>query len=641
MTFTYNPLDADTREVRLLIVHPAADQAAELNCTLQTVSLLDRPKFFALSYVWGSSPPAHPIILSDSSAITPPNAAMLVTDNVNDALRELRGLRTNMAFWVDAVCINQSDPAEKNVQIPLMGQIYSQAAAVFAWLGKANTNMHLALDWASTFMPATASDTPKTPYWTDLAVKAQGSQEARDRFDVSTLMACLGQCDILRHPYWCRMWTFQEFELPPREPICAIGPRFFSATHFRETQRPLNELRERALQRLSDGLVERNRRADEGLSIDDGRDPYRQAMRELLEELAGKSRRLPGGLDVRAQRMSNRHQERAQTLQSLLLQTHGRRCKDARDRVYALYGLDPAAQAAHPPDYRKTKEDVMLETIEYLVNSDVAGLSAFVVHGLSEDRLQRSDQLSWMIDFSRGAVDDKEPIRFLLYPPVTRALENRFDINKRARIDLDSKTLTVWALGLGRVQAKINFGPNKMEVLATLARLFGFMTDNATMAGGPMPQVFLERSLQPRMARLCAVHHSQNVEFPTEQIISAYDHIFRVLKDSPEVRWAVTTCYGVVSAAVANLVGMAMFITSKGVLGLCDELIELGDEVAMSPRVAVTLVFRDYGNQGSGAEAVCRMVGAAHCDTVTGGEFFDQGFVESLAEEELREYNVI
>lgn len=640
MTFTYKPLDADTREIRLLIVHPATDQATELNCTLQTASLLDHPKFFALSYVWGSSPPAHSIILSDSSAITSPNAAMLVTENVNDALRQLRGLRTSMALWIDAVCINQSDAVEKNVQIPLMGQIYSQAATVFAWLGKANTNIHLALDWASTFMPATASDTPKTPYWPDLAVKAQESQEARDRFDVSTLMACLGQYDILRHPYWRRMWTFQEFELPPREPICVIGPRFFSATHFRETQRPLNELRERALQRLADGLVERNRRADEGISIDDGRDPYRQAMRELLEELAGKSRTLPGGLDAKAQRMSNRHEEGAQTLQNLLLQTHGRKCKDARDRVYALYGLDLAAQAVHPPDYRKTKEDVMLETIEYLVNSDVAGLLIFMIHGLSEDRLQRSDQPSWMIDFSKGAVDDKESMRFLLYPPVTKALEDRFDINKRARIDLDSKTLTVWALGLGRVQAKINFGRSKMEVLAALARLFGFVTD-ATMTGGPVPQVFLEESLHPRMARLCAVHHSQNVEFPAEQIISAYDYIFRVLKDSPEVRWAVTTCYGIVSAAVANLVGMAMFITSKGVLGLCDELIELGDEVAMSPRATMTLVFRDYGNQGNSTEAVCRMVGAAHCDTVTEGEFFDQGFVASLAEEELRQYNVI
>jgi hypothetical protein len=40
-----------------------------------------------------------------------------------------------LAFWVDAVCINQADAAEKNAQLAHMGSIYKDAAEVLVWLG--------------------------------------------------------------------------------------------------------------------------------------------------------------------------------------------------------------------------------------------------------------------------------------------------------------------------------------------------------------------------------------------------------------------------------------------------------------------------------------------------------------------------
>lgn len=39
-------------------------------------------------------------------------------------------------LWIDAICINQHDLAEKARQIPLMTRIYSTAARVLVWLGK-------------------------------------------------------------------------------------------------------------------------------------------------------------------------------------------------------------------------------------------------------------------------------------------------------------------------------------------------------------------------------------------------------------------------------------------------------------------------------------------------------------------------
>jgi hypothetical protein len=39
-------------------------------------------------------------------------------------------------YWIDAICINQTDEDEKMNQIALMGEIYTQANMVTAWLGK-------------------------------------------------------------------------------------------------------------------------------------------------------------------------------------------------------------------------------------------------------------------------------------------------------------------------------------------------------------------------------------------------------------------------------------------------------------------------------------------------------------------------
>ncbi|KXJ88805.1 hypothetical protein Micbo1qcDRAFT_213934 [Microdochium bolleyi] len=38
-------------------------------------------------------------------------------------------------FWVDQVCINQADEAEKSHQVNQMRHIYNEAAHVIAWLG--------------------------------------------------------------------------------------------------------------------------------------------------------------------------------------------------------------------------------------------------------------------------------------------------------------------------------------------------------------------------------------------------------------------------------------------------------------------------------------------------------------------------
>ncbi|KAI4926776.1 hypothetical protein J4E85_007071 [Alternaria conjuncta] len=43
-------------------------------------------------------------------------------------------------FWIDALCINQSDDVEKSLQVQRMGDIYKNAKEVLVWLGDGKEN---------------------------------------------------------------------------------------------------------------------------------------------------------------------------------------------------------------------------------------------------------------------------------------------------------------------------------------------------------------------------------------------------------------------------------------------------------------------------------------------------------------------
>ncbi|KAI9929628.1 hypothetical protein ASPWEDRAFT_172709 [Aspergillus wentii DTO 134E9] len=51
-----------------------------------------------------------------------------------------------ISFWIDAICINQKDVAERSAQVKIMSQIYTKAAQVIVWLGIEDERTALARD---------------------------------------------------------------------------------------------------------------------------------------------------------------------------------------------------------------------------------------------------------------------------------------------------------------------------------------------------------------------------------------------------------------------------------------------------------------------------------------------------------------
>ncbi|KAK3216165.1 hypothetical protein GRF29_8g2423304 [Pseudopithomyces chartarum] len=128
-------------------------QEEMIHFNLHTHTLQSTPDYIALSYTWGNPKDTIPV-LCDGKIID-------ITRSLEGALRQLRksqrallretfperNLTQPLYFWIDAVCINQSDIEEKNCQVGLMADIYREACKVIIWLGPADDSSDSVMDY--------------------------------------------------------------------------------------------------------------------------------------------------------------------------------------------------------------------------------------------------------------------------------------------------------------------------------------------------------------------------------------------------------------------------------------------------------------------------------------------------------------
>lgn len=95
-------------------------------------------------------------------------------------------------FWIDAICIDQSNVMERNHQVQIMRKIYSNARSVSVWLGKADASFDsdIAMEHLATRTPCDAGKSNVDNFWSLRQAKA-----------------ILAFCEM---NYWRRMWIIQE-----------------------------------------------------------------------------------------------------------------------------------------------------------------------------------------------------------------------------------------------------------------------------------------------------------------------------------------------------------------------------------------------------------------------------------------------
>jgi len=126
--FQYTPFSDPASQIRLLHIAPGPPDSP-VHCTISAVPLKpDPPSYVAISYTWGPPTP--------TATITIDGKALVVRQSCYNVLQTMRlnGVGVDVPVWIDAVCINQSDTPEKNVQVDMMGSIYHGAAWVAACL---------------------------------------------------------------------------------------------------------------------------------------------------------------------------------------------------------------------------------------------------------------------------------------------------------------------------------------------------------------------------------------------------------------------------------------------------------------------------------------------------------------------------
>ena len=189
------PLSTEDQSFRLLELDLSSDTAsaeeAIVRGRLDTYDLRDGLDYDALSYTWGSKEESVHIRLNEEW--------FPASHNLHEALQQLRIDQRKATkprkLWIDAVCINQSDNAEKSHQVMLMRDIYANACRVLVWIGEPDNLSTLAFDTLERF--AIDDGTPDgSATYLDIQDTVKERKEAIRLF--------------IERPYFFRMWVIQE-----------------------------------------------------------------------------------------------------------------------------------------------------------------------------------------------------------------------------------------------------------------------------------------------------------------------------------------------------------------------------------------------------------------------------------------------
>lgn len=193
----YRDLDPNEQEIRLLRILPGED-GSPICCTLEETSP-QNSEFDALSYCWGSSQTPATIELNGTS--------VAITASLEEALHHFRrhGVGMQQRLWVDALCINQKNDAERSSQVSFMGELYRCATRVHIWLGGPTSITSAAIAAFKELLHLNArplepgEKDKKFPHPTD----DQGLQKLHDLMSFAS------------NPYWKRTWILQEIAFVP------------------------------------------------------------------------------------------------------------------------------------------------------------------------------------------------------------------------------------------------------------------------------------------------------------------------------------------------------------------------------------------------------------------------------------------
>jgi hypothetical protein len=339
---------AQACEIRLLKLLPGI---ARLECELEHVTLSDAPPYEAVSYCWGAS--------DFTETLHCGRGFLKITRNLHSALTIFRLENAARYLWVDAVCINQSDDAEKSLQVSIMAKIYSSAKICLIWIGDEDklsgptmAFLQILGQFAKAFTASERSGDIDLPLRSDL----QDINQAREWDNLDSFFS---------RPWFSRRWVAQELCFAKSAVICC-GTAIMD---WEELDHSLLVMRHQ-FYKLERDLGQAWLTAQELIE-------YRRTCRN---EFGTGPERLTTPLRWFSQ-----------------LQ-----CKDDRDRVFALLSLiNEGQRVSYQPDYTKTDEEAYISFAEHCISHD----NSLRILNLASSPLDHSPRdpglPSWVPDWRR------------------------------------------------------------------------------------------------------------------------------------------------------------------------------------------------------------------------------------------------
>ena len=320
--YGYSPIDKGASEIRLMTLLPGAF-GEKIRMTIGKIVLSKslKPVYEALSYTWGSATDLDYVYVQENER----EKALAITQNLAEALWYLRYEDRPRVLWIDAICVDQNNTAERGHQVLRMADIYRQASRVIIWLGPERDDSTLAIQELNSLGSTIEVE------WTTKKVKAlsgdnfgQWMEEplpfAEDRKTLAAIRS------FLDRSWFKRLWIWQEVQLANAGALIICGGECMLWHIFRNAITCLYNKQSNSLQ--SEQLM------------------------NICNYSPSPSR-----------------------LWDLLYRTRYAQCSDERDRVYAILNLT-SDFSRFEPDYSKSTRDVFKSVVlAYASKKDLTVLS--------------------------------------------------------------------------------------------------------------------------------------------------------------------------------------------------------------------------------------------------------------------------
>jgi hypothetical protein len=199
-------------------------------------TLRSAPAYEAVSYVWAQEPGYRSVFLrrlesaqgsesrrrctSRTSGRTARSTiiSVTVTKNLFNLLQTFRRQRVRQLLWIDQLCINQADLAERAQQVQLMHHIYRKASRTVIWLGMPAAGSSRAIEFIPTFTRRLQA--LKGSGLTARCLESHALPGITDGI-------WLDVCHLFQRPWFARMWTVQEVAVA-RSAMIRCGPSMLS-----------------------------------------------------------------------------------------------------------------------------------------------------------------------------------------------------------------------------------------------------------------------------------------------------------------------------------------------------------------------------------------------------------------------------